>query len=137
MHDQASRLRNLVRRSLWTADSGAALPRVVAVAGGKPGSGCTTVAINVAAAIAQQGWRTVLIDADRQHPEIAARLNLTAQRTLSDTLAGNCDIHEAVLAAPAGLQVVAGSAVSEAAASFSSGSPSIQPLLAALAPHTD
>lgn len=139
MHDQASRLRNLVRRSPWPADSRPTLPRVITVAGGKPGSGCTTIAINVAAAMAQQGWRTVLIDGDEQCPEMVSRLNLKSTATLADVLAGRCNVHEALLAAPAGLQVVAGSPLAspDVAAAALLSSLSITPLLTALCPHAD
>src|SRR5215213_421510 len=114
MHDQASRLRNLVRRSAWPADVGDSnLPRIITVAGGKWGVGCTTVATNVAAAIAQQGWRTVLIDADRSSPTVARDIALSPQATLADVLQNRCDVHECLLPAGVGLHVLAGSTSSD------------------------
>jgi MinD superfamily P-loop ATPase len=41
---------------------------VIGITGGKGGVGKTTVAVNLAAALAAQGWRTALVDADVDAP---------------------------------------------------------------------
>ena len=48
---------------------------MVAVAGGKGGVGTTTVAVNLAAAIARDGRRTLLVDADPQRADVAASVD--------------------------------------------------------------
>lgn len=52
--------------------------RVVAVASGKGGVGKSTVAINLACAMAQQGWRVGLLDADVYGPSAPTMLGLAA-----------------------------------------------------------
>ncbi|MEA4890542.1 MAG: AAA family ATPase [Clostridiaceae bacterium] len=59
-------------------------PRVVAVYGGKGGSGKTTVAVNLAAALAQSGHRTTFIDLCLNFGDAALLLNLTAKDTIAD-----------------------------------------------------
>ena len=64
MRDQADELRQLVRqRAVKPAHEGPGA-RVVVVAGGAAGVGATTVAVNLAVALARQGRRAVFVDAD-------------------------------------------------------------------------
>ncbi|MGD9127277.1 MAG: hypothetical protein PVH19_07835 [Planctomycetia bacterium] len=66
MSDQASELRQLVRESLQKQDRQAIdQPRVVLVAGGRAGAGSTSVAMNLAATLAQLEYQTLLVDADQ------------------------------------------------------------------------
>jgi flagellar biosynthesis protein FlhG len=66
MTDQATTLRNLIGTT-EVSDRGAPadLPMVV-VTGGRAGVGATTVAVNLAAAMADRGERVALVDADEQ-----------------------------------------------------------------------
>lgn len=134
MHDQASRLRSLMRRPSWPAQADGDLPRILTVAGGKRGVGCTTLAANIAGAVAQQGWRTVLVDADRAAPQLANYLSLTPRATLDDVVSGRCDIHEALCPVAAGVHLVAGAAL-PAEADAKAGAPLAH--FAALARHAD
>ena len=66
MNDQASELRQLVRESLQKQESHALdQARVVLVAGGRSGAGSTSVALNLAAMLAQLEYKTLLVDADQ------------------------------------------------------------------------
>jgi flagellar biosynthesis protein FlhG len=107
--DQATHLRRLVlgaARENTTA--GAPPPRLIVVGGAKHGAGATTVAVNLAVAMAEQGTRCVLVDADLYQAEIADRCGLTVQSDVTDVLAARRDIHEVLHPGPAGVQIVPG-----------------------------
>ena len=54
--------------------------RTIAVASGKGGVGKSTVSLNLAVSLADQGVRTGLLDADLYGPDIAAMVGLTRRR---------------------------------------------------------
>lgn len=56
--------------------------------GCETGDGTTTVAINLAAALAGSGWKTVLVDGDMRKKNNYKRLNENASQGLSDYLMG-------------------------------------------------
>ena len=58
------------------------------VCGCEPGDGATTVAINLAAALADSGWNTVLVDGDMRKNNSYKRLNENTSEGLSDYLIG-------------------------------------------------
>lgn len=60
--------------------------QIVAVFSPKGGSGCTTVAVNVAVQLALRGQRTLLIDGRFQFGDVAVMLNLKATTTILDLL---------------------------------------------------
>jgi len=59
-------------------------PRVIAVYGGKGGAGKTTVAVNLAVALAESGRRTALVDLCLNYGDAALLLNITAKDTISE-----------------------------------------------------
>lgn len=59
-------------------------PRVISVYGGKGGSGKTTVAINLAVALAQSGHRTALIDLCLNFGDASIFLNISAKDTIAE-----------------------------------------------------
>ena len=72
MHDQAYRLRKLVRdASRISAPSAGPSPQMIVVMGGKSGVGATTISVNLAVALAQQGRRAVLVDVNLERPYVA------------------------------------------------------------------
>jgi flagellar biosynthesis protein FlhG len=109
MPDQAFHLRALVRAAAQ-ADAGSAFPppRKVVVCGGKGGAGATTIAVNLAIALARLGSRVVLVDADMNHADIAAHCQLETRDTIADVLSARRTVHEVLTRGPAGIQIVAG-----------------------------
>jgi MinD-like ATPase involved in chromosome partitioning or flagellar assembly len=107
--DQADKLRKLIRTAEDSPrDVIAPLPMVV-VSGARPGVGATTVAVNLAAALADGGGRVLLVDAD-EHANMLADLAGVAreiEHTVDDVLAGKCPITDAIVSGPVGVQVLA------------------------------
>lgn len=105
MPDQATQLRRLVLQSGRPLGGDAAPPpRLLVVSGGKVSVGATTLAVNLAVALAGHGSRTVLIDADLR-ADIAAYCGLAASVGVTDVLLGRKDIHEVLQRGPGGTQV--------------------------------
>ena len=109
MYDQASHLRRLVRREQHDTGNGRPRrPRLVTVTGGKGGVGTTTVAVNLAVVLAQQGQRTLLVDADPAGGDAAMLCCLGEHHSLADLLAGRQSIHDVLQSGPDGIQVLPG-----------------------------
>ncbi|CAM5298507.1 AAA family ATPase [Mycolicibacterium aubagnense] len=78
--------------------------RVIAVASPSPADGRTTVAVDLAAVLAETGKRVVLVDGDLRNPAVAQRLDLTpaarqgaADRGLSTVLVGENTLAEGLI----------------------------------------
>jgi len=71
--------------------------QVFMICGCEPGTGATTVSINLAVAMAAAGWQTLLIDADLRKENRFKRLGQT-KKTLSEYLGGSpCDTCDIVM----------------------------------------
>ena len=66
------------------------------ICGCEAGGGTTTVAINLAAALASSGWKTVLVDGDMRKKNAYKRLNEAAKGGLSDYLLGIMDLNKVI-----------------------------------------
>ena len=111
---------------------------MLVVSGGRMGVGATTVAVHLAAALAQEAQRVVLVDADIQRADAAAQAGVTGKFTLSDVMAGRRSIHEAIQIGPAGMQIVPGSAAPETRAAINERSIGrLLRQLRSLMPHAD
>jgi septum site-determining protein MinD len=80
---------------------------VIAVASGKGGAGKTTVASNLATALALSGEKVVVVDADLAMPDLGVYLGLeNSPITLHQVLAAEASIEQALYEGPGGCRVV-------------------------------
>jgi len=84
----------------------AAQVQVIAVTGGKGGTGKTSIAVNLATAFAQLGRRTMLLDGDLGLANVDVLLGLAPRYTLEHVLKGERTLEEVILETPAGVRVV-------------------------------
>jgi chromosome partitioning protein len=73
-------------------------PRVIAVANQKGGTGKSTVAVNIAAALGADGLRVLVVDVDSQ-ADATSMFGVDPvdhERTLYDVLTGNCELPDAI-----------------------------------------
>jgi flagellar biosynthesis protein FlhG len=87
---------------------------VLAVTSGKGGVGKTVISANLAAVLAGQGQRVLVLDADLGLANLDVLLNLYSPATLHDVFTGKASVQQAVLSVPGGFDaVLAGSGMVE------------------------
>jgi flagellar biosynthesis protein FlhG len=90
--------------------------RVIAVTSGKGGVGKSNVVVNLGLALAQQGFKVLLIDADLGLGNLDILLGLTPKFTIQDALASHLRLAEVILDGPGGLKILpASSGIAEMA----------------------
>jgi pilus assembly protein CpaE len=67
---------------------------IITVYSPKGGSGCTTVAVNLAVALAARGHQTVIVDGSLQFGDVAVMLNLKTTTTLVDLIERMSELDE-------------------------------------------
>jgi flagellar biosynthesis protein FlhG len=88
--------------------------QITAITSGKGGVGKTFVSANLAAALARQGERVLVLDADLGLANLDVVLNLFPKVTLHDVFTGKNSLEDAILPAPGGFSVLlAGSGMVE------------------------
>jgi len=80
--------------------------QVIAVTGGKGGTGKTTIAVNLATALAQAGRRVLLLDGDLGLASVDVLLGLTPTHTLEQVLSGAVRLEEIILRTAEGVSVI-------------------------------
>ncbi len=89
---------------------------VLAVTGGKGGIGKTSIAINIAIALADLNKKVMLLDADFGLSNVDVMLGLRARNNLHHVLHKQCNIEDVVIPGPHGIQIIpAASGVAEMA----------------------
>jgi capsular exopolysaccharide synthesis family protein len=84
-------LRTSMRLSTTSRES-----KVIAVTSCQPGEGKSTVAMNMAAVLAQSGKKVALVDTDMRRPSVYKRLRLEGGKGLSEVLTGYYPLDEVV-----------------------------------------
>jgi flagellar biosynthesis protein FlhG len=82
--------------------------RVIGIASGKGGVGKTCMAVNLAIALAKQGKRVVLFDADLQLANIDVMVGLKSEFNLQHVVNGEMSLREIMVQGPSGIMVVTG-----------------------------
>lgn len=82
--------------------------QVIAVTGGKGGVGKTSVAVNLATALASTGKRTMLLDGDLGLANVDVFLGLSPRHTMAHVMSGERTLEEIILESPQGVWVVPG-----------------------------
>lgn len=109
MDDQANDLRRLAREFAVSAmPRSNARSRPVVVTGGKGGVGTTTVAVNLAVALAEQGRRAVLVDADPYRADATLLCRAGERFTVAEVLSGQRETCEVLEPGPGGAMVLPG-----------------------------
>ncbi|GAA0841153.1 flagellar synthesis regulator FleN [Marinobacter szutsaonensis] len=80
--------------------------QVIAVSGGKGGTGKTSISVNLAIALAERGRRVVVLDGDLGLGNLDVSLGLTASHTLQDVLEGECELRDVLVEGPGGIRIV-------------------------------
>jgi flagellar biosynthesis protein FlhG len=80
--------------------------QVIAVTGGKGGTGKTAVSVNLATAFARAGRSTMLLDGDLGLANVDVLLGLTPRCTLEQVLSGERRLEEVILETSSGVRVV-------------------------------
>ncbi|MCK5382958.1 MAG: P-loop NTPase [Gammaproteobacteria bacterium] len=80
--------------------------QVIAIAGGKGGTGKTNIAVNLAQALANEGKRTLILDADLGMANVDVLLGLTPENTLYDVMRGKCELEDILLTGGHNLMVI-------------------------------
>ena len=104
MSDQASRLRSMAQGQHPEAPLFAA--RVLAITSGKGGVGKTNVVAGLAQALAQQGQRVVVMDADFGLANLDILLGLTPKYTLEHVLRGEKVLEEILVESAFGVRII-------------------------------
>lgn len=96
------------------AGGSAANARVIAISSGKCGVGKSSISVNLCIALAQQGHRVCLLDADTNLANVGVLMGLAPRFTLQDFLSGERAIDEILVDGPGGVSLVpAASGVAE------------------------
>lgn len=82
--------------------------RTIAVTSGKGGVGKTTVAINLATALAAGGRRTLLVDADMGMANVHVFAGVNPKRTMVDALRGSAPVADVLVDGPGGIRILPG-----------------------------
>jgi len=118
------------------ASGAARRARITAVTSGKGGVGKTFCAANLAAALARQGERVLVLDADLGLANLDVVLNLPPRVTLHDVFTGNATLQDAIVPAPGGFSVLlAGSGMVEYSRLTPEVRQQLQRVITAIVPH--
>jgi tyrosine-protein kinase Etk/Wzc len=93
--DPSSEAYRTLRTNVTFVNAGQKMQCIVVTSPG-PGEGKSTTAANLAITLAQQGARTLLVDADLRRPIVHRAFNLVQEPGLTDVLVGTTGLREAI-----------------------------------------
>tara|TARA_Y100000589_G_scaffold9134_1_gene7760 strand:- start:845 stop:1744 length:900 start_codon:yes stop_codon:yes gene_type:complete len=111
IQDQATMLRELVRPSVSDTEkppSPHRLSLALTIASGKGGVGKTNVTVNLAAALAKMGLKTVVFDADLGTANADVLCGLDPRYTLESVLRGTHEVQDVMVTGPGGFELIPG-----------------------------
>jgi flagellar biosynthesis protein FlhG len=94
------------RKTSGTTRGPSPVTRVISFASGKGGVGKSTLVLNVAVALAEQGRSVLLLDADLGLANLDVLLGLRPKATLHDVIRGTHHIRDVVLPGPSGISII-------------------------------
>ena len=96
-----------LKHTTAAADSVRQTPvQVIAISGGKGGTGKTNIAVNLAQVLANEGRRTLLLDADLGMANVDVLLGLHPEHTLYEVMSGECQLQDILLTGGCNLMVI-------------------------------
>lgn len=104
MHDQATRMREIAREYKEREEH--RRPCVIVVTSGKGGVGKSTVALNAALTLSDEGHKVMLIDADSNLGSLDVMLGIAPRYRMGDVLRGNMSVEDVLVTAFSGLKVL-------------------------------
>ena len=93
--------------------------QVVAVTSGKGGVGKSNITVNLAVALAQQGEKVLVMDADLGLANIDVLLGLNPGYNLSHVMSGECSLEETIIEGPEGIRIIPASSGTRSMADLS------------------
>lgn len=123
--DQATVLREMLKCSDESKhreprDAPPRLSLAIAIASGKGGVGKTNVTVNLATALAQQGLRTIVLDADLGTANADVLCGLDPGETIEAVISGKRTLREIMVTGPGGFELIPGSSGGSELATLSS-----------------
>lgn len=110
--DQAARLRAMVsdqvESSIGLVDRGDCQTRVIAVTSGKGGVGKTTISVNLAVSLAEEGHRVLIVDADLGLANVDVMLGIESPRHIGHLLLTDLCAGDVATLGPSGIRVISG-----------------------------
>jgi len=89
-----------LRATLTAPGPGGSIPRSFMVTSPSPSDGKTSTALNLAAALAASGARTILIESDLRRPMMARTLGFSPPHSITSVLRGEVSLTDALIRAP-------------------------------------
>lgn len=92
----AEEFRRIRTNLSFTMQAKGSTSRLIVISSTAPAEGKTTVSVNIAAALAENGASVLLIDADLRHPSVADKLGLEGNAGLVHVLSGQSDVKDVI-----------------------------------------